>query len=42
VNDRQTIADWEQVLKQIMVNPHIRKSFKEVRGDPVEFWELIA
>ncbi|KAI8881577.1 hypothetical protein K501DRAFT_334653 [Backusella circina FSU 941] len=42
VNDRQTIKDWEQVLKQIQTNPHIRKSFQEVRGDPVEFWELIA
>lgn len=42
VNDRRTIQDWQRVVEQIEVHPHIRKSFREVRGDPVEYWELTA
>ncbi|EPB92123.1 hypothetical protein HMPREF1544_00948 [Mucor circinelloides 1006PhL] len=40
VNDSKTISDWQKVVEKIEVHPHIRKSFQEVRGDPVEYWEL--
>ncbi|KAK4508864.1 uncharacterized protein ATC70_013487 [Mucor velutinosus] len=40
VNDSKTINDWQKVVEKIEVHPHIRKSFREVRGDPVEYWEL--
>jgi hypothetical protein len=42
VNDRRTINDWQRVVDEIEGHPHIRKSFHEVRGDPVEYWELTA
>ncbi|CEP12985.1 hypothetical protein [Parasitella parasitica] len=40
VNDSRTIKDWQSVVEKIESHPHIRKSFQEVRGDPVEYWEL--
>ncbi|KAI8642165.1 Man1-Src1p-C-terminal domain-containing protein [Parasitella parasitica] len=40
VNDSKTIKDWHSVVEKIESHPHIRKSFQEVRGDPVEYWEL--
>ncbi|KAI8970302.1 Man1-Src1p-C-terminal domain-containing protein [Mycotypha africana] len=42
VNNSKTLNDWQQVAEQMESHPHIRKSFREVRGDPVEFWELTA
>ena len=42
VNNKKTIEDWHRVVEKIESNPHVRKSFKEVRGDPVEHWELIV
>ncbi|KAI7890420.1 uncharacterized protein EV154DRAFT_252033 [Mucor mucedo] len=42
IHDAKTIRDWQKVLKQMMDHPHIRRSFVEQRGDPVEYWELTA
>ncbi|KAG2202065.1 hypothetical protein INT47_006257 [Mucor saturninus] len=42
IHDAKTISDWQKVLKQMMDHPHIRRSFVEQRGDPVEYWELTA
>lgn len=40
VNNRDTITDWQKVVEKVQHHPHVRKSFQEVRGDPVEYWEL--
>jgi hypothetical protein len=42
VNNSKTIQDWHNVVEKIEHHPMIRKSFQEVRGDPVEYWELTA
>ncbi|KAI7904462.1 Man1-Src1p-C-terminal domain-containing protein [Cokeromyces recurvatus] len=40
VNKRETIKDWQYVEEQFKTHPHVRRSFHEIRGDPVEFWEF--
>ncbi|KAI8880103.1 hypothetical protein K501DRAFT_335642 [Backusella circina FSU 941] len=40
INNPSTLKDWKNVLEQIELNPHVRKSFKEERGEPAEYWEL--
>ncbi|KAI9485267.1 MAG: Man1-Src1p-C-terminal domain-containing protein [Benjaminiella poitrasii] len=40
VNRRETIKDWQRIVEEFESHPHVRRSFHEVRGDPVEFWEF--
>ncbi|KAI9337104.1 Man1-Src1p-C-terminal domain-containing protein [Pilaira anomala] len=40
LNDVKTIDDWQRVAEKVKAHPHVRASFREVRGDQVEFWEL--